>query len=220
MRWLGEGLEVMKRSGALGEAQYLGDGFDGLQSVNLIVRQLQHGHLGEAVQRAAIAFEEGLRSVKAEAVLGACLASGEQEAGGHSLDVPLEGASDGFVEIVDVEDEAAIGRGKGPKVANVRIATELGENTRVGAKREIAGHDGHRSAEETEGRNCHAVVLDGSECGNAAAHGVGEELQRIGAAEFGLPFGENSTGRVLALGLAEGDAFAEGEGSGHVLLGY
>ena len=44
-------------------------------------------------------------------------------------------------------------------------------------------------------------------------------MERVGAAELGLPVGEIGSAHVLALGLAEGDAFAEGEGGGHRLCG-
>ena len=48
--------------------------------------------------------------VAAGGALEAGCAAGEDEAGGEALDVVLEGAADGFVEVVDVEDEAAVGR--------------------------------------------------------------------------------------------------------------
>ena len=101
----------------------------------------------------------------------------------------------------------------------MRVAAELGVDAGVGAKGEIAGHDGHRSAKESEGRGGHAVVLDGDERGNAAAHGRGEEMEWVGAAEFGLPARVIGAAHVFALGLAEGEAFAGGEGGGHRLCG-
>jgi len=103
--------------------------------MDLIVSEFQHGHLREEVHRGAIALEEGSRGVAAEAVFCACLASGEDEAYGEALDVPLEWAANGLVEVVDVEDEAAIGRGEGSEVADVRVAAELGEDAGVGAER-------------------------------------------------------------------------------------
>ncbi len=99
----------------------------------------------------------------------------------------------------------------------MRIAAELGEDAGVGAEREIAGHDGNRAAEEAEGRGGHAVVLDGDERGDATAHGFGDEMERVGEAEFRLPDGQLGARRVLALDLAESDAFAEGEGNTHGL---
>jgi hypothetical protein len=43
-------------------------------------------------------------------------------------------------------------------------------------------------------------------------------MERVGAAELGLPGGKVGARRVLALGLAEGDAFAEGERFDHESL--
>jgi hypothetical protein len=40
-------------------------------------------------------------------------------------------------------------------------------------------------------------------------------MERVGAAELGLPACLIGSAHVFALGLAEGDAFAEGEGFGH-----
>ena len=141
----------MQRGGALGEAQYVGDRFDRVQTMDLVVRKLQYGHLREGMYGGAIALEEDARGVSAEARLRARLAPGKQETGGEALDVPLEWAADGLVEVVDVEDEAAIGRGEGTEVADVGVAAELGVDAGVGAEGEIAGHDGHRSAKESEG---------------------------------------------------------------------
>ena len=39
----------MQRGGAFGEAQDLGDGLDGVQTVDLVVRELKHGHAREDV---------------------------------------------------------------------------------------------------------------------------------------------------------------------------
>ena len=141
----------MQRGGALGEAQDLRDGLDALQAVDHVARKLEHGHAREGVHVGAVAGQEGAGGVMAGTVLGAGFATGEDEAGGHALDVPLEGAADGLVEVVDVEDEAAVGRGEGAEVADVGVAAELGVDAGVGAEGEIAGHDGHRSAKESEG---------------------------------------------------------------------
>jgi hypothetical protein len=101
----------------------------------------------------------------------------------------------------------------------VRVAAKLGVDAGVGAEREIAGHDGHRAAKESEGRCGHAIVFNGDKLWDAAAHGIVEKMKRIGAAEFGLPDGKLGAGRMFALGLAAGDALAEGEWDGHRFLG-
>jgi hypothetical protein len=141
----------MDWSGALGDAHDLGDGLDVVQAVDLVAREGEHRHAREGVHDAAIARQEGKCGVAAVAALRACLAAGEDEAGGHALDVPLERAADGLVEVVNVEEEVTVGRGEGAEVADVRVAAELGEDAGVLAEREIVGHDGHGAAEEAEG---------------------------------------------------------------------
>ena len=81
-----------------------------------VARQLQHRHAREELHLGAVAGEEGCGGGAAVARLRARLAAGEDKAGGHALDVPLERAADGLVEIVDVEDEAAVKRGEGAQV--------------------------------------------------------------------------------------------------------
>ena len=144
----------------------------------------------------------------AQAALGAGVVAGEDEAGGHAFDVPLEGAADGLVEVVDVEDEAAVGRGEGAEVADVRVAAELGVDAGVGAEREVVGHHGDGSAEEAEGRHGHAIGLDADKRGDTAAHGLGKQLQGVGAAEFWLPSGVAGAGHLAAMRLAKGETFA------------
>lgn len=63
----------------------------------------------------------------------------------------FEGAWDGFVEIVEVEDELAVRGGKGAEVLDVGVAAELDKEGRVGEAGEVSGHDGDGAAEEGEG---------------------------------------------------------------------
>jgi len=100
----------------------------------------------------------------------------------------------------------------------VGVAAKLGVDAGVEAEREIVGHHRHGAAEEAEGRGGHVVVLEGDERGDASAHGRGEQSERVGVADVGLPAGVLGAAHVLALGLAEGQALAGGEGDGHGLL--
>jgi hypothetical protein len=51
--------------------------------------------------------------------LEAVFAAGDREAGTESLDVPLPGPGQRLVEVVEVEDEAAVGGGEGAEVREV-----------------------------------------------------------------------------------------------------
>jgi hypothetical protein len=48
--------------------------------------------------------------------------SGDLEAGDQALDVPLPRARQRLVEVVEVEDQVAVGRGEAAEVREVRIA--------------------------------------------------------------------------------------------------
>ncbi len=113
-------------------------------------------------------------------------AAGEHERGGHALQVPLEGAANGFVEVVDVEDEAAVGRGVGAEVAHVGVAAELADDAGGGERGEVGGHHRHSAAKVAEGRCGHELVLELDERGNAAAHGALEQRERRRLARLGV----------------------------------
>ena len=64
------------------------------------------------------------------------VAAGDHEAGRQALDVPFPGRRQSLVEIVEVEDQVALGRGKQAEVGQVAIAAglHLDPLTGVGAR--------------------------------------------------------------------------------------
>ena len=209
----GEGVEVVQRRGALGEAQDLRDGLHGVQAVDQVARELEHGHAREECAWRRDSWRgRGARRRGSGAFFGAGLAPGEDEAGGHALDVPLEGAADGLVEVVDVEDEAAVGRGEGAEVADVGVAAELGEDAGVGAEREVAGHDGNGAAKEAEGRAAMRSYLMATSAGTRPRMEAASRSSGAACASFGLPAGMLGAAHMFALGLAQGEALARGRG--------
>ena len=114
--------------------------------------------------------------VAARGTFHAGFPAGEDEARGEAFDVVLEGATDGFIEVVDVEDEAAVEGSVGSEVEDVRVAAELGGDAGVGMAGEIRGHDRHGSTKEAEGAGDHALILDGNEPGDATLHGLAQEF--------------------------------------------
>ena len=106
----------------------------------------------KTVHLGAIAGEEVAGGIAAVGVLAPASRPARMRLVAMRLTSHSKGPADGLVEVVDVEDEAAVGRGEGAEVADVRVAAELGVDAGVGAEREIVGHDGHGSAEEAEGR--------------------------------------------------------------------
>ncbi len=53
------------------------------------------------------------------------MARGDDDAGRKSLDVPLPGSGQGFVEIVDVEKDVALRRGEAAEIHEVGVAAGL-----------------------------------------------------------------------------------------------
>ena len=123
---LGQLLKGVQRGGAFGIAEDGRDGRDALQTMYLVAGYLEDGHSGEFAGEVAVSVEESLRGRGAGGLLDPCVVPGEEDACGHALDVPLEGSADGLVEVVDIEDEAAIGSAVGSEILDVGVAAELG----------------------------------------------------------------------------------------------
>ena len=207
MRGFGEFVEGLKRRGAL---RVFEDGSNGRyagQAVDLMAGELEDGHGGEGAHGTAVLGDELKYGGVAGSATGTGYAAGENDGGGHAFDVPLEGAADGFVEVVDVEGEAAVGSFKGAEVEDVSVSAKLGEEVGVGLAGEVGSHDGHGSAIETEGTSCHALVLDGDERLDAGALDGKEEFQRRGGAGSKIEIGVGLAGDLAAGVQAEGAAF-------------
>ena len=98
-----EGLQRFLWSGALGLSEDSGHGVDVAEAMDLVAGKLQHGHGAEAVHGLAVAGGEAESGVTAGATLDAGFAASEQDGGGESFDVELEGAVEALVEVVNVE---------------------------------------------------------------------------------------------------------------------
>ena len=134
--------------------------------MDLVAGHVDDGHAGERLDELAVAGNAGMDGFVAFFLLclaGGSFTPGEHQAGGDAFQIPLEGAADGFVEIVDVEDESSVGCGEGAEVADVGVAADLVDDAGVGQEREVRGHDGHGATEESEGRGKHALVLERDE---------------------------------------------------------
>src|SRR5208337_970193 len=99
------------------------------------------GHFAECLHLRGVAQDALFNGAPDGRVLVAGVAAGDRDGGCHALEVPLEGAADGFVEVVDVEDQASVGRGIGANVADVRVSAELADDAGVGQSGQVGGHD-------------------------------------------------------------------------------
>ena len=112
---------------------------------------------------------------------------GNLEAGRQALHIPLPGAGKCLVKVVDVEDQAALGRAEHPEVGQMGVTAALHGDARVRRGGQIVGHDQRRTAEEGEGRDQHAPIPDGNQFGHPRGRLLLEEIDRIGPAGGGPP---------------------------------
>src|SRR5664280_2574209 len=136
---------------------------------NLIASDFVHCHLTEVAHRLTIAARDSEHSLLAVFLGVIGFASSQHQARGHALYVPFPRSTDGFVEVVDVENEPSVRASISSQVANVRVAANLRVNAGVRKLGEVRGHHRNGPAKEPEGRSCHACELDGQELGEAAA---------------------------------------------------
>ena len=97
------------------------------EAMHLEAADFENRQLGKGAHLLAVVRSRNSSTApRAATFLVSGFAPGKHQRGGHALQVPLEGAADGLVKVVDVEDQPAVGRGKGAQVAHVRVAAELG----------------------------------------------------------------------------------------------
>ena len=209
-------LEEVERTGALGLQQGSVDGSDAFFTMDLVAGHLKDGLAGEGVDSTAVTGDEDLRRGPAGGVAMTRFAAGEDEGGGHAFDVPFPGAGDGFVEIVEVEDQLAVGSGEGAKVLDVGIAAELDDETGVGEAGKVGSHDGDGAAEEGEGGDHHARVFDGEEVLDPVFGGTEEYGDGVESAVFRVEVDMGLAGDGITEALAFGDALGDGERRGGI----
>ena len=113
---------------------------DGLLDVQVGIPDVQERLLGEGAHRRAVPL--GCRQDDLAAGFGGepVVPSRHGQAGGQPLDVPLERAGQGLVEIVDVEDQPPLRRGERPEIGQVRIPAQLHPKPRRGSCGQIRRH--------------------------------------------------------------------------------
>jgi len=77
------------------------------------------------VDPSAVFFKKNFHRRLAAGIAFASLVATKDDTGGQALDIPLPGAAEGFVKIVDIEDDLCIGRGKEPEVSDMGITAKL-----------------------------------------------------------------------------------------------
>ena len=129
------------------------------------------------------------------------VAPGDGQARREPLDVPLEGAGQGLVEVVEVEHEAAVGRGEDAEVGQVGVAAELRPQPRVRRRGQVGRHGQGSAAEERERRDEHPAVADGEQLGDPRAALADDQPDGVtvrGVAQVGVALERRLLARRLA----------------------
>jgi len=193
----------VKRSSAFGFDEGGVHRNDSADAMDLVVRDFKKRQTGEGAHLFRVADDAVLNRIAGGGFLVARLASGKDDGCGHPFKIPFEGTANGFVKVVDIEDEASVGCGEGAEIAHVGVATDLGFDAGVRNDCEVCGHNGSRSAEEDEGRLRHQLVLELEEGRNAAALGAIEECKRKRFAGLDVELVILLTTELLAARVAE-----------------
>ena len=104
---------------------------------------------------------------------------GDHHAGRKSLDIPLPGSGQGFVEIVDVEEDVALRRREAAEIHQVSVAAGLHAKSGRRGRGKVRRHDRGRAAIEGERRLGHAAEADRDQFCDAAFVGLAQKLDRI-----------------------------------------
>ena len=188
-------------------------GFVGLDQVlhgvdvHMTVPDVEVAHLGESQHGFAIPphalAHGGLSLLLGEPVV----ASADLDARRQALDVPLPRSDGGLVEVVDVEDGAALGAEEEPEVGYVRVAACLDLDSGGRGAREVGRHDERASAIEGEGRDGHPLVAQRKQLPYAGLALAAQELDGIGTILWFLPSGVRTKGDLISQGGATLRAF-------------
>jgi hypothetical protein len=99
--------------------------------MDLVACDLQHRHGRECFHHRAILLRKKQHRGTSSGTLHAGFSARKNQARGKAFDVVLKRPPDRLIKIIDVEDQPAIERCKGPEIENVSIATQLRGNARV-----------------------------------------------------------------------------------------
>ena len=133
---------------------------DGRLDVQVRVPHVQEGLLGEPPHRGAVALARRQGHLAAGLGREPVVPSGHGQARGQPLDIPLERAGQGLVEVVDVEDQVALGRGERAEIRQVGVTAQLHPKPGGGRAGQVRGHRQRGAPVEGERGHQHPPVPD------------------------------------------------------------
>ena len=120
----------------------------------------------------------------------------------------------GFIEVVDVEDQVAFRRGEKAKVGDMAVSAGLHPDTADGRGCQIMCHHRGRAAQKSKWVRQHAPKADGNQFRRPALARFLQDVDGIAPAGRGLPFDMCDARRLGAPGTALRNALAGGKCSG------
>ena len=125
---LGQLLQRVLWCGSFSLEEGIEDRLNLVQAMNLKSARFERRHLGKCAHLCGVAVNKSFHGLARRSVLVSRFAPGHNQGCGHALQVPLERAADGLIEVVDVENQPAVGRRIRAQVAHVGVAAELADN--------------------------------------------------------------------------------------------
>ena len=157
--------------------------------VDLGVPDLEVAHPGQLPHDLPVARRRGEHDLAAVLVAEPVLARGHLQAGRQPLHVPLPGRGQALVEVVDVEDQLALGRAEEAEVGQVRVPAGLHDQPGGRGGGQVAGH-GQGRAPVVRERGLHHPAVPHRDQVRHPRHALRlEQAHRVGPAGRRLPLG-------------------------------
>jgi hypothetical protein len=180
------------------------------QPVDLVVNNLEHRHGGKDVHHAPVLLGKVENRIAAHRPLYTGFPASQDQARSKAFNVVLKRSTHGFVEVVDVEDQAAIGRCIRPEVQYMGVTAELRRDASIWMAGEVRSHNRDRPAKEAERTGGHPLILYRDKTGHTPNHGLAQQLERLMFAGRGQKVGVRTPRELLARAEAQGLAIGVG----------
>ena len=128
-----------------------------------LVPDIEVALFGQFPHHQAVLGHAGQNDLPGDFLAGSVLPGRNHRAGGHPFHVPLPGGGQRFVEIVQVEDQLAVGCRIAAEVRDVSIAAGLDPYSRGWRIGQVGGHDRGTTPVERERGGGHPSVADRQE---------------------------------------------------------
>ena len=166
---------------------FVGRGIDQPLEVDPVVPDVQRLHEGILRHVFPVGAHRSASGARRLALRELDMTPGEDHARGQALDVPFPWSGKRLIQVIDVEDHAALGRGKGPEVRQVSVTTGLHPKAGARGVGQVGGHDRGGPAIKGEGRLGHPAMANRNEIQHPALVRGEDDLDRIRSLRGRLP---------------------------------